>query len=304
MHSRNLHRNGYNFTALANTHPPLQSHLTVSPVGKTTIDFANPEAVKALNAALLAHHYNTPVWDIPTDNLCPPIPGRADYIHNLADLLQIESGVNRDKSKQISGLDIGVGANMIYPILGSQIYGWKFVGSDISDTSLKSARLILNANPAIKKKVRLRQQPDQACIFNNIIKQDDQFTFTMCNPPFHSSAQEAEKGSLRKTQSLARHKKKYQGSQDKYANSKHQRLNFAGRSNELWCEGGESAFVQKMITESIQFSAQVQWFTTLISKRSNLEPIENLLAKANATEVKVISMGQGNKVSRFIAWRF
>ena len=40
-----------------------------------------------LNRAILMHHYGVKSWDIPAGYLCPPIPGRADYIHSVADLL-------------------------------------------------------------------------------------------------------------------------------------------------------------------------------------------------------------------------
>ena len=43
--------------------------------------------MKALNKALLAHFYAVKHWDIPDGFLCPPVPGRADYVHHLADLL-------------------------------------------------------------------------------------------------------------------------------------------------------------------------------------------------------------------------
>ncbi len=38
-------------------------------------------------------------------------------------------------------------------------------------------------------------------------------------------------------------------------------LNFGGQQQELWCEGGEVAFIKKMIEESKGFAKQVMWFT-------------------------------------------
>lgn len=304
MHPRNLHIQGYDFDALAKAYSALRSHLTTNVAGKITIDYADPKAVKCLNAALLAHHYQINTWDIPDQYLCPPIPGRADYIHYLADLLAQGSPSSFTNSSSIVGLDIGVGANMIYPILGSRIYGWRFVGSDIDPTSVKSARLIADANPKLRKKIEIRQQSNPQKLFEGIIGPKDNFTFTMCNPPFHSSAEEAAQGSRRKTKSLARHKEKYQQKHYKEIKEQSSRLNFAGKSNELWCEGGETAFVKRMANESIHYARQVQWFTCLLSKKTNIEPTQHLLKKIKATEMKVVEMNQGNKVSRFIAWRF
>ncbi|MFP1558514.1 RlmF-related methyltransferase [Escherichia coli] len=68
--------------------------LTLTPAGEQSVDFANPLAVKALNKALLAHFYAVANWDIPDGFLCPPVPGRADYIHHLADLLAVSKRNN------------------------------------------------------------------------------------------------------------------------------------------------------------------------------------------------------------------
>lgn len=117
----------------------------------------------------------------------------------------------------------------------------------------------------------------------------------MCNPPFHASQEEAEQGSKRKIQNL---------NKGKNASSKDLKLNFGGRSNELWCEGGEISFVQNMVKESQQFGSQVLWFTSLISKKQNLPAIYSALNQVKAAQVKTIDMAQGNKISRFVAWSF
>ena len=81
-------------------------------------------------------------------------------------------------------------------------------------------------------------------------------------------------------------------------------LNFGGQNNELWCEGGELAFITNMIYESAHFETQCLWFTVLVSKKENLKPLYNHLKKVKAFDVKTIDMEQGNKTSRFIAWTF
>lgn len=78
-----------------------------------SVNFADPLAVKTLNKALLAHFYGVTHWDIPDGFLCPPVPGRADYVHHLADLLADDNG--GVVPKQATVLDIGTGANLIYP---------------------------------------------------------------------------------------------------------------------------------------------------------------------------------------------
>jgi 23S rRNA (adenine1618-N6)-methyltransferase len=59
-----------------------------------------------------------------------------------------------------------------------------------------------------------------------------------------------------------------------------------------------------MIRESKKFSASCYWFSSLISKESNLKSAYATLEKVEAAEFKTIPMGQGNKTSRIIAWTF
>lgn len=301
MHPKNLHKNGYDFSALVTSKPELKSFLIKTPVGKTSIDFSNPVAVKTLNAALLARYYGVKNWDIPANFLCSPVPGRADYIHHIADLLAEDSLESSEHA--VHGIDIGVGANLIYPILGSQLYGWHFVGSELSKASLDSANAIIQTNKNLSKLVTLKHQTNPLCIFNGIIKPKDQFDFTMCNPPFHANQQLAMQGSQKKNRNLARNKLKRQ---DKRPNRPNQNtsLNFAGQSNELWCKGGELAFIKRMISESKDYANQVKWFTSLVSKKEHLKPLFKALNEAKVDTFQTINMGQGNKISRFIAWRF
>ncbi len=81
-------------------------------------------------------------------------------------------------------------------------------------------------------------------------------------------------------------------------------LNFAGISNELICDGGEYKFIQNMIRESEKFSKNCYWFSTLVSKQSNLKGIYKLLEKIEADQIKTIPMGTANKSSRIVAWTF
>lgn len=300
MHPRNPHNQGYDFTQLAQLHKPLQACLAPNPVGKLTIDFSQPSAVKALNSALLKQYYQVMNWDIPAGFLCPAVPGRADYVHYIADLLGLKSELSVGST--IKGLDIGTGANLIYPIVASQSYGWTMVGSDIEHASYKNAVLIAQSNSNLNKLIDVRLQTNRNAIFAGIIKAGETFDFSMCNPPFHASAEDAMSGSRKKNRNLAKHSQKRRG---KDSTATHQSsLNFGGQHNELWCDGGELSFVTKMIHESVAFKDQVTWFTSLLSKKDNVAPLTNLATSLGATNCKTINMAQGAKASRFIAWRF
>jgi len=158
MHPRNLHQGRYDFTLLCKALPALTEFVFKNQYGNLTIDFSQNRAVVALNQALLKQYYHVDFWQLPEGYLCPPIPGRADYIHGLADLLASQGG-DIPTGKKIKVLDIGVGANCIYPIIGSQSYGWSFVGCDIDPISIKVAGSIVKFNKSGHKK----QNPVYLC---------------------------------------------------------------------------------------------------------------------------------------------
>jgi len=292
LHPRNKHRFRYDFPELIKSHPDLKNYVAVNSYGDQSIDFSDPAAVKSLNKALLEHFYGISYWDIPAGYLCPPIPGRADYIHYLADLLaSVNNGVVPTR-KSVRGLDVGIGANCVYPIVGHQEYGWSFVGSEIDSGAIKAAKAIISSNPELASAVVCRPQSNKHHIFKGIIKPGDLFDFTMCNPPFHSSAEEAQAGTKRKLHNLGKQK------------GKGVTLNFGGQNAELWYEGGEVGFIRNMIEESIAFGNQCLWFSTLVSKSSNLPFIYKALQYAKVAEVRTVEMAQGQKISRFVAWTF
>lgn len=292
LHPRNLHRSRYDFDILIANCPELKPFVAINEHKIETIDFSDPDAVKTLNRALLATYYNVKNWDIPENYLCPPIPGRVDYIHYIADLLANSNNGVIPTGIAVEGLDVGLGANCIYPLLGNAAYGWSFVGTDIDEKAIDSCMTIIENNPRLIDVISLQQQTSARFIFKNIITPQDKFAFTICNPPFHSSQIEAEKGSLRKVNNL----------QDKKTTKPV--LNFGGQNAELWCEGGELGFITQMIYESAKYPMQCLWFTTLVAKQSHLSSIYKTLNKINVGTIKTIDMAQGQKTSRIVAWTF
>ena len=292
LHPRNKHRQRYDFETLIKACPELSAFVKLNAYEDYSIDFSNAEAVKMLNKALLKCYYDIEYWDIPAHYLCPPIPGRADYIHYLADLLSASNNGRVPTGNHITCLDIGVGANCVYPIIGVSEYQWSFIGADIDPVAVISAKAIVENNHALQGKIEIRMQSNKNDFFIGIIRKDELIDMSLCNPPFHASAAEARSGSLRKITNLT-------GVKTNKPN-----LNFSGQNNELWCEGGEQLFVMEMIRQSKQFTTSCFWFTSLISKKENLKTIYAALDKAQAVEVKTIEMSQGNKISRFIAWTF
>lgn len=292
FHPRNKHQGRYDFAELIECYPELRPFVKLNAYQNESIDFANPQAVKCLNAALLKLHYGIANWRIPKGYLCPPIPGRADYIHHMADVLSGGQENEIPKGAQVKCLDVGVGANCIYPIIGNREYGWSFVGSDIDPEAIQAAKNIVMANTDLPETVDLRLQSNLKDIFYGIIKRGERFDLTVCNPPFHSSLKEALEGSRRKTSNL----------QGKRVDQPV--LNFGGQHRELWYEGGELSFLSDMIRQSKKFSHSCLWFSSLISKQAHVKRVVQALGSAEVKEHSIIPMGHGNKVSRIVTWTF
>ena len=291
MHPRNRFRGGYNFPELTASSPALAKHVRPNAHGDLSIDYADEAAVIALNRALLGQAYGLSSWEVPRGYLCPPIPGRSDYVHHVADLLgEGNSSVPRGAAVRV--LDIGVGASCIYPLIGASEYGWSFVGSDIDSLAIDSARRIVAMNPKVADLIQCRLQKDRTRCFAGVIGAGEFFDLSMSNPPFHASAAEANLGNERKRRNL------------RLPQAKSSPRNFGGQGGELWCPGGELGFILRMITESVSQKAHCRWFTTLVSKSAHLSRLESAAHEAGASDVRAIDMAQGQKKSRLLAWTF
>ena len=272
LHSRNKNRERYDFKQLIDCSPELASFVKPNVKGEDSVDFSDPKAVVALNKALLMLHYNISNWNIPDGYSCPPIPARADYIHHMADFLCRNNYGKIPMGERIKCLDLGVGASCIYPIIGNREYGWSFIGSDIDPLAIESANGIVASNPALQGKVECKLQSNAKDYFYGIIRKDELIDLSVCNPPFYSSAKEAEAVS--------------------------------DMNHELWCDGGEEKFVRNMVLQSKKFASNCFCFSTLVSKESNLKSIYRTLEQVEAFGIETIPMGQGNKISRIVAWTF
>ena len=292
FHPRNRHPGRYDFKLLIDGTPELAPFVALNAYGNESVDFANPEAVRALNRALLKLQYGVTDWNLPPAYLCPPIPGRADAVHHLADLLAEGGAVPTGPAVRV--LDIGTGANCIYPLIGHGEYGWSFVGTDIDKTALACAQQTLDANPGYREAIELRLQASPLSVFQDVLGRDEIFDLSLCNPPFHASRHDARAGTERKWQNLGKDAER----------SKAPVLNFGGQDAELCCEGGEEGFITRMIQESGLVPGHCMWFSTLVSKASSLPAIYRSLKNAGVQDSRTLDMAQGQKKSRIVAWTF
>ena len=290
MHSQNPYGEGYDLKRLAKHYTTLQKYIVLNPSGEETIDFSSSSAVYELNKAILLADFKLADYHLPIGYLIPPIPGRLDYLLYIRDFFIEKFSLDADSI--LRGLDIGAGANGIYCVLGAQHFNWTMVGTESDAKATEIAIANLKYTKGLQDKVEIRHQENKSFLFKNMIQSNEQFDFTVCNPPFHSSREEAVRGSLRKLKNLG-------GATNKQELS----LNFEGQANELWCNGGEALFIKRLIKESVLFKNQVKVFTSLIAKADNLPKIEKQLKKAKAN-YHINPMAQGQKKGRYVAWWF
>lgn len=305
-HPRNAFQGSYDIPKLCDAYPKLRDFVVYAP-HRPTIDFSNPHAVRALNTALLFCDYQVTMWDLPNDSLIPPIPGRADYIHSIADVLQSSGGGGTKilpVGPHLRGLDIGTGASLIYPLLGSSLYRWSFTGTDVSCESLQAAQRIATANRR-QDTIELRHQPHQEHVLQNVIQPHEEFDFVMCNPPFYPTQQAFEWASQRKIKNLRTNRAKRRSPvvTTSLSTTMGASSNCSGQSHELWYPGGEVNFLSIMMQESRSFGRQCLWFSALVSRRWHVPRLQRTLPP-HAQEVRVVAMGQGNKSATILFWSF
>lgn len=292
LHPRSRHKEAYDFDAYIKVNEELKDMTIQKKDGQTTIDFSDPVAVKSINKAILLHHYDLKYWDIPDNTLCPAIPGRAEYIHHIGDLLSKSLKTRKTPhGEKVTILDIGTGASLIYPLIGHKQYGWSFLASEVNPDSFKSALKIAAENSISAESISILLQRDKERIFEGVISEEDVIDVVICNPPFHRSKDEAAQHTKRKWRNLGHTKGK-------------RFLNFGGQSSELWFPGGERVFIRKMIAESQVYKKNILWFSSLVSKKDNIKYLAKQMEKHGVEEMIEIEMLLGNKKTRFIAWTY
>ena len=292
FHPRNRFRGGYDFRASRSVVRPCEGSCGPTSTATTPSTSPNPAAVKALNAALLSSAYGIRGCDLPPGALCPGVPGRSDQIHHDADLLAESARGSIPRGPSVRVLDLCTGASCILPLVGS--------AEPMAGASSPRMRTQVAALGATERERehdgRLQHRlpsPTLAALkcFRGIVREGERFDAVTCNPPFYASAAEAEAATRRKLRNLR-------------GGASTARRNFGGRAGELWCEGGELGFVQRMIRESADMrtpsSGSPRWCR---AARTSLA-LQLALRAARATDVRVIPLTHGQKRTRLLAWSF
>lgn len=291
------------FAQLAADDAQLTPFVRLLPSGSAKVDFRDAEASKAVTTALLRRDCGVR-WALPPGQLIPPVPGRANYIAWIADLLALSR-----PEGAVVGLDIGCGASLIYPLLGAAQHGWRFVAADITDAAIDGAHANVALNPHLKQLIEVRDvrkslptfaqlppstqslqevltsaRPDilgsrsfPNGILGPALQPGESFAFCMCNPPFFESLDQA---------GLNPH------------------TAHGGTAEEMVCPGGEAAFVGAMVADSLELRHRVHWFTSMVGRKASLKALRTALYRHCPTALRTTEFAQGRTSRWGLAWSF
>ncbi|KNC54799.1 uncharacterized protein AMSG_01651, partial [Thecamonas trahens ATCC 50062] len=275
MHPRNLYRElDRSFEELASAYPPL---LEVLDHGM--VRFSDPTALRIFTQALFAVDFGLRV-ELPPAHLCPTLPSRLNYLLWLEDL--VESGREvQGRDSKIWALDIGVGASVVYPLLGATALGWSFVGTEVDSNALEVAKANVAANADVLEAKGVETVLVAAASENELLQPAMEaegapamFGVTLTNPPFFDEPMDA--GSC------------------------------IGSATELATAGGEVGFVARLVMDSVVYRARAVWFTSLIGIKASLAPLLDLLHHGLPFAVRVVhtALYQGRTTRWAIGWSF
>ncbi|WPT17837.1 RNA N6-adenosine-methyltransferase mettl16 [Picochlorum sp. SENEW3] len=305
MHPKNIYSiEKPDFVELSRLYPSLKPFLKTTAVNTSTaaaaaassdegcrrisIDFQDDDACRELVRVQLHHDFGIE-WSLDPPYLVPPLANRLNYICWLDDVLSLWS---RHRTERRCILDIGCGANLIYPLLGASYVGWRCIGCDVNADALRVAARNREANPDLAPLIHLRlvsmqpcqQQPDdgetknpKGIISSCIRDGDGELDACMCNPPFFSREEEA---------------------------GKNPKTAFGGVSMEMVYPGGEEAFIKNMIWDSAKHTTACTWFSSMVGKKSTMKMARKMIHDLGRTVVRTTEFVQG-KTSRWaLAWSF
>ena len=132
----------------------------------------------------------------------------------------------------------GCGASCIYPLLGAKLNNWSFLASESDDLSLTFAKKNIEVNN-LSSKITLKKGNFDT-LLKGTIESGAQYDFCMCNPPFFSDREEASGLKSRTDKRPIPHSV------------------CTAADDETITEGGEVAFVKKIIQESIELKQTVR----------------------------------------------
>lgn len=285
MHPRNPYSAPIGIAELARQFPDVCDHvISRSANGHIVYDWNAPGATYAVTRALLKRDFALD-WQQPPQFLCPPVPGRLNYLLWVEDLVLQDAAA----ATSVCVADIGTGASAIFPLIGARRFGWSFIALDSSADALEHARANVDRN-CLQHLVSLRLVPHDGNIADALALHPS-ITHTMCNPPFFSSSS-----------SSAWRQRAHAGG----AGGAGVKVACAAVEPELYTEGGELEFMGKIIQQSAASPCRhhVRWFTCMVGIKADLAQLKRMCSDAGAAQVRTTTFFQGQTLRWGLAWSF
>ncbi|GAB1203672.1 hypothetical protein APSETT445_002309 [Aspergillus pseudonomiae] len=153
---------------------------------------------------------------------------------------------------------------------------------DIDDDNIRTSQEAVSGN-RLESRIRIVKTDSNGDLIPLEKLEVEGLDFTMCNPPFYTSREELVSSAQAK-----------------------ERPPFSactGAEVEMVTQGGEVAFVSRMIEESLRLRQKVLWYTSMLGKLSSVSIlVEKLIGHGNHNYA-VTEFVQGSKTRRWaIAW--
>ncbi|XP_052612026.1 LOW QUALITY PROTEIN: RNA N6-adenosine-methyltransferase METTL16 [Peromyscus californicus insignis] len=283
MHARNRYKDKPpDFAYLASKYPDFKQHIQINLNGRVSLNFKDPEAVRALTCTLLREDFGLSI-DIPLERLIPTVPLRLNYIHWVEDLIGHQDS---DKSTLRRGIDIGTGASCIYPLLGATLNGWYFLATEVDDMCFNYAKKNVEQNN-LSDLIKVVKVP-QKTLLMDALKEESEiiYDFCMCNPPFFANQLEA------------------QGVNSRNSRRPPPSSVNTGGITEIMAEGGELEFVKRIIHDSLQLKKRLRWYSCMLGKKCSLAPLKEELRIQGVPKVTFTEFCQGRTMRWALAWSF
>ncbi|EGW14216.1 RNA N6-adenosine-methyltransferase METTL16 [Cricetulus griseus] len=283
MHARNRYKDKPpDFAYLASKYPDFKQHIQINLSGRVSLNFKDPEAVRALTCTLLREDFGLSI-DIPLERLIPTVPLRLNYIHWVEDLIGHQAS---DKSTLRRGIDIGTGASCIYPLLGATLNGWYFLATEVDDMCFNYAKKNVEQNN-LSDLIKVVKVP-QKTLLMDALKEESEiiYDFCMCNPPFFANQLEA------------------QGVNSRNSRRPPPSSVNTGGITEIMAEGGELEFVKRIIHDSLQLKKRLRWYSCMLGKKCSLAPLKEELRIQGVPKVTFTEFCQGRTMRWALAWSF
>uniref|UniRef100_A0A7N0UVV7 U6 small nuclear RNA (adenine-(43)-N(6))-methyltransferase n=1 Tax=Kalanchoe fedtschenkoi TaxID=63787 RepID=A0A7N0UVV7_KALFE len=325
IHPRNKYaENPPDFRQLASLYASFQPYVFYSADGKAKIDWTDFNATRELTRVLLLHDHGISWW-IPDGQLCPTVPNRSNYIHWVEDLLSSDIIPNTNLDREnVRGFDIGTGANCIYPLLGSSLLGWSFVGSDVTDVALEWAETNVKNNPHLSELIEIRKATGEETQASNIVdddrslvaldtsKSEDGDALPSCSHTRDVQSDSSQKnlghlilvGVVKDGETFDFCMCNPPFFDDMEKAGLNPKTACGGTSAEMACPGGEKAFILRIIEDSVVLKQSFRWYTSMVGRKVNLKFLMSKLREVGVTVVKTTEFVQGQTCRWGLAWSF